>query len=308
MISWRSGPTPPPIRPAPGHSVPLNSAAHLALGLNIGDVAPALRWLREADTRHVRLGCYWRNMLDPRRHAQLGNQTVERHFLGEVQAATRAGLDVLVVVHHAPDDDLYGRGFPAFIAGLAAKLPRAVTLQLHNEQNDPGRHWTPRLRGDRQEQWGAEYARLFARTHEALVERGHPHRLICGGIVGDPRRFLRGMRDTGLRLPDVIACHCYGRPATSQVSERAPQVREVLPNAEVWYTEVGSESGMTNGDAQAREVADVVTATRRAGAERLYWYRLERDRGFELIDQRGRARPAWRAWKDAQRAVRMAPR
>ncbi|HYD52482.1 MAG TPA: hypothetical protein VEA99_07635, partial [Gemmatimonadaceae bacterium] len=104
----------PPLRPPPADSVPTApprpvlpavASRHgpapapspaLTLGLNIGEVGTALPWLRAAGTRAVRIGGYWRNMLDPRQHEQLGRRTVERHFLDEVRAAARAELDLLV--------------------------------------------------------------------------------------------------------------------------------------------------------------------------------------------------------------------
>ncbi|HYD53124.1 MAG TPA: hypothetical protein VEA99_10865, partial [Gemmatimonadaceae bacterium] len=196
------------------------------------------------------------------------------------------------------DRDLSGRGMPAFLASVAAKVPTSVRLQLHNEQNDPGRTWTPRLRGGSQGEWGEDYARLYARTREALDARGLKHSLVVGGLVGDPRPFLRGMRRAGI-TPPIVACHCYGRPVRVQVAERADQVRDVFPGARVWYTEVGSEVGMRDDAGQARDLAEAVEAAHAARVERLYWYRLNGpERGFELIRANGRPRPAWRRWQE----------
>jgi hypothetical protein len=104
------------------------------------------------------------------------------------------------------------------------------------------------------------------------------------------------MRDGGAS-PPIVACHCYGQPVRIQAAARAAQVRDVLPDARVWYTEIGSELGMRSDEAQVRDLTEAVAAAGAARVERLYWYRLDGpERGFELVTA-GRPRAAWHAWR-----------
>jgi len=277
------------------------------IGLNIGAVDEALRWMPAAPTPHVRLACYWANMLDPRPVAAFDGRTVAEEFHRQAELAVAHGLELVVCVHQTPTSDPYGTGYPAFVADLAARLPESVVLQLGNELNDPVGGWTPRLRGRTQLEWGVSYAALYQATVDALRARRLGHRLVAGGLAGDPRDFLRGMRATNVE-PGIVAVHCYGWVARAAV-DRARAVRSVMPRALVWLTELGSEAGCASDARQVADLKETVEALDRLPGlvDRAYWYRLQGDPrekggGFGLISSDGRPRPAWHTFTTLRRA------
>jgi len=195
--------------------------------------------------------------------------------------------------------------------------------QIWNEPNFDF-YWHPRPAP-------AEYARLLAISAEAIRARDPQAELVMGGLApvaaGIPwTRFLRDLYDiAGFRASvDAVALHPYS-PTIPDLARQISRARLIMrlggePQAPLALTEIGWASGGSpaplvvgpHGQAgMLRSAFSAVFAKRKWRISDLMWYAWQDSLKVEtscsfckragLLDRRGRAKPAWRAFREVIR-------
>jgi len=217
--------------------------------------------------------------------------------------------------------DRYGRE-GSFWAQTADPQP-IVRWQIWNEPNFDF-YWHPRPAPD-------EYAELLAISADAILERDPAAKVIMAGVAPVAAgmrwtRFLRRLYQTPgfARDADTVALHPYS-PTIADLVDQIGKARRIMEaygdrRKRLAITELGWSSG-------AQRAALVVGPTRQAALlgesfERvlrtpkwrisdLQWYAWQDSKRVEracvfceragLFDRRGRAKPAWRAYRRVNR-------
>lgn len=236
------------------------------LGLCVGLAQDHLPWVKDLGIKYIRMpvfGGLWKDA------------AYRESVLVSMREYDSAEIHGIVVIHDTPTfSELHKFGME-----VAEILPVGWLLQYHNEMNiisgfNPQLLFAdPLQRGDEY----ADYLMDFAVDTDAL--------LVVGGLVGDPRDFLRGMSWGDKPKPSRVAVHCYGYPPYNQLTQRVAELREVVPDAKIYCTEIGSEGGVTNAETYQLDLEGTVTTLMRdpCPITRAYWYSLDSADGFGLV-------------------------
>jgi hypothetical protein len=265
--------------------------------------------------RHVRYTLYWAQWQDP---------LYRLHWEQGLERALKAGLELLVVVHHAPfgsfqERDLVYASFARFMAARAAQFPQVRAWQLWNEMDVA---FTDLFGAGRPEismrQRGRYYAQMLHLAYPAIKSSNPGALVVTGGLASSIEEgFLAGLYDAGAPY-DVLAIHTYGFPLMLPFEARGRAARRIMrshgDDRPLWNTEFGLEARVIPAEtsvtpAQVDSIhleawrTSIEGNARERFYDRIYGYVLSegQDLGFDLVRSDGSPRPAYRWLKSWSR-------
>jgi hypothetical protein len=268
--------------------------------------ARSVAQLRNLGVRRVRHTLYWKRWESEPRY--------RRDEAEAIRAATRAGFELLVVVHQQPARFGYRNrtvaysAYAEFMGVLARAFPDVEAWELWNEMDVPG--FTDVFgagTGASLRQIGRNYGEMLRLAYPA-IKRANPRAIVVtGGMASDPEDgFLQGLLDSGAPW-DALGIHAYGLPVWSAVKGRAERAREILAgdHRPLWCTEFGMEEAViprawprTKADVDQWHLAswrDPIVGNEDLHLyARMYGHVLTQggDRSYDLIRRDGSLRPA----------------
>ena len=257
----------PDLPPSPvSQPAPVVEPMAQRLGLCCGWASEHLPWVQDLGVKHIRVPVFYGLWQDPNyRHS----------VIFDAERYAKADISGVVVVHDAPTiTELY-----RLAVDVSRYLPAGWVLQLHNEMNIETQQFRPHFYGDTVRDRGRQYGQLLihVRANAACA-------VLPGGLAGDPREFLRGMLEAG--PVTSVALHCYGYPPYNQMTKRVLEAREVVPDAEFYITEVGSEGGKADQWTYDSDLNGTIytLGNQHVPVKRAYWYSLDSSDGFGLLN------------------------
>lgn len=225
------------------------------------------------------------------------------------------------LIRYPPRDE---DAFAEYVAHTVAHYPDIRYWELWNEPDLPGYwHGTP-----------AQYARLLARTYQAVKQANPAAQVVLGGLALGGQRvnpdFLAALLADpdypAARFFDVMNFHFYGSRA--EAARRMSVVRDTLArfgaaDKPIWVTKAGYPSDpreqtgrqFQGAEGQADWLRDRLPYLLELGAERVFWFKLldtEADAGavsYGLLDRDATPKPAYEAYREliAGRRARAIP-
>lgn len=213
-------------------------------------------------------------------------------------------------IRYPPRDE---DAFAEYVARTVARYPDIQYWELWNEPDLPGCwHGTP-----------AQYARLLARTYQAVKRANPAAQVVLGGLALGGRgvnpdflaAILADPDHPATRSFDVMNFHFYGSRA--EAARRMSVVRDTLArfgaaDKPIWVTKAGYPSDpreqtgrqFQGAEGQANWLRDHLPYLLELGAERVLWFKLidtEADAGavsYGLLDRDATPNPAYEAYRD----------